>query len=48
MNWVWVVANGDIKKVPKCNVKLNMKNGNAENNMVAIFEKEEKNTGKVK
>ena len=21
-NWVWIVANGDLKKVPKCNVRL--------------------------
>ena len=25
-NWVFIAGNGDIKKVPKCNVQLNMKN----------------------
>ena len=27
-NWVFISGNGDIKKVPKCNVKLNMKPSN--------------------
>ena len=27
-NWIFIVGNGDIKKVPKCNVKLNMKASN--------------------
>ena len=26
-NWVWIAGNGDLKKVPKCNVKLSMKKG---------------------
>ena len=27
-NWIFIAGNGDIKKVPKCNVKLNMKASN--------------------
>ena len=27
-NWIFVAGNGDIKKVPKCNVKLNVKASN--------------------
>ena len=29
-NWIFVAGNGDIKKVPKCNVKLNVKARNEE------------------
>ena len=24
-NWLFIAGNGDIKKVPKCNIKLNLK-----------------------
>ena len=27
-NWVFIAGNGDIKKVPKCNVKSNIKTNN--------------------
>ena len=27
-NWIFIAGNGDIKKVPKCNVKLNIKASN--------------------
>ena len=27
-NWVFIAGNGNIKKVPKCNIKLNMKASN--------------------
>ena len=40
-NWVWIAGSGDLKKVPKCNVKLSIKKNSV------IFEKlggEEENT----
>ena len=39
-NQLFIVGNKDIKKVPKCNMKLNMKNGDDGNNIVEIVEKE--------
>merc|ERR1712002_814727 len=29
-NWIFVAGNGEMKKIPKCNVKLNMKVTNEE------------------
>ena len=40
--WVIIAGNGDIKKVPKCNVKLNVKASNK------IIDLEEEKEGQVK
>jgi hypothetical protein len=29
-NWIFVAGNGEMKKIPKCNVKLNVKVNNEE------------------
>ena len=47
-NWVFIAGNGDIKKVPKCNVILNMKNGDDGNDKVEIVEKEDNTQNKEK
>ena len=47
-NWVFIAGNGYIKKVPKCNVKLNMKNSDDGNDIVEIVEKEDKTKNKEK
>ena len=47
-NWVFVAGNGDIEKVPKCNVKLNMKNNDDGNDIVKIVEKEDNTKNKEK
>ena len=40
-NWVFIAGNGDIKKVPKCNVKLNMKASDDGNDVEEDVEKDE-------
>ena len=42
MNWVFKAGNGEIKKVPKCNVKLDVKASNK------IIDLEEEKEGQVK
>ena len=39
-NWVFIAGNGDIKKVPKCNVKLNMKASDDGNDVEENVEKD--------
>ena len=45
-NWVFIAGNGDIKKVPKCNVKLNMKTNGDSNNVEEDIEKEDSTKNK--
>ena len=47
-NWVFIAGNGDIKKVSKCNVNLNMKNCDDGNDIVEIVEKEDSTKNKEK
>ena len=41
-NYVFVKTNGDRRKVPKCNVKLNVKNGDGDVEIIEADDKEEK------
>ena len=41
-NYLFIKKYGDRRKVPKCNVKLNVKNSNDDYEIVEIDEKEEK------
>jgi len=47
-NYIFVKTNGDRMKVPKCNVKLNVKNNNGDHEILEIHEKEEKDKEKEK
>ena len=47
-NYIFVKTNGDRRKVPKCNVKLNVKNNNDDDEVLEIDEKEEKDKEKEK
>merc|ERR1711867_250471 len=42
-NAVFIHSNGDKRKVPKCNVKLNVKNGDGDDEISEADDKEEKN-----
>merc|ERR1711867_93061 len=41
-NYVFVKTNGDRRKVPKCNVKLNMKNSDVDEEIIENNDKEDK------
>ena len=45
-NWVFITGNGDIKKVPNCNVKLSIKTDNDDNDVVEVIEKEDSTKNK--
>ena len=47
-NYIFVKTNGDRRKVPKCNVNLNVKNNNDDNEIVELDKKEEKDEEKEK
>ena len=47
-NYVFVKTNGDRRKVPKCNVKLNVKNGDGDDEILEADDKEEKDKQKEK
>ena len=47
-NYIFVKTNGDRRKVPKCNVKLNVKNGDGDDEILEADDKEEKDKQKEK
>ena len=47
-NWVFIARNGDIKKVPKCNIKLNIKINGEDNDVEEDIEKEDDTKNKEK
>merc|ERR1712115_143099 len=40
-NYIFVKTNGERRKVPKCNVKLNVKNGDCDDEILEAEDKEE-------
>ena len=47
-NWIFIAGNGDIKKVPKCNVKLNMKASNDSKDLEEDTDQEDNTKNKDK
>ena len=47
-NHIFVKTNGDRRKVPKCNVKLNAKNSDGDDEILEIDDREEKDKEKEK
>ena len=47
-NYIFVKTNGDRRKVPKCNVKLNVKNGDGDDEILETDDREEKDKQKEK
>ena len=45
---IFIAKNGDRRRVPKCTVKLNVKNSNDDDEILEIDEKEEKDKEKEK